>query len=225
MPPIRQTFGRVALLDRSGEAGRGLPTILYSNHVSWWDGYLAFVLEQHWHGEFYLMMEEAQLRRYRFFQRCGCFSVDRQDAREGLRSVQYAADLLSGGAQRTLLIFPQGTITPNDRRPLATYPGVTHVAKRVGAVRCIPMALRLEFLLQQRATAFMRLGPAHVVDGGSARALQAELDARLLQEVDNLRDDVVNGDHASFPTLLRGRRSINVWWDEVRASLSLRRQH
>ncbi len=216
VPPMRRTFDRVALLDGSGAEGRGLPTILYSNHVSWWDGYLAFVLEQHWRGEFYLMMEEAQLRRYRFFQRCGCFSVDRQDAREGLRSVQYAAELLGENAQRTVLIFPQGTITANDRRPLVTYPGIAHIAKRVGAVRCVPMALRLEFGLQQRATAFLRVGPAHVVDGGAPRLVQAELDARLLREVDGLRDDVVYGDPSNYLTLLRGQRSINVWWDEAR---------
>src|SRR5262249_11056728 len=46
------------------------PLIVYLNHPSWWDGYMAFVLNRivlgdHFQG--YLMMEEKELRRYRFF--------------------------------------------------------------------------------------------------------------------------------------------------------------
>src|ERR1043165_8852340 len=56
------------------------PLIVYLNHPSWWDGYMCFllnrvVLRDRFQG--YLMMEEPELRRYRFFAWAGCFSVDR----------------------------------------------------------------------------------------------------------------------------------------------------
>src|SRR5581483_7250754 len=50
------------------------PLIVYLNHPSWWDGYLAFLLNRNvLHGRFqgYAMMEERQLRLYRFFSWSG----------------------------------------------------------------------------------------------------------------------------------------------------------
>ena len=74
------------------------PLIVYMNHPSWWDGYMAFVLNRvvlrsRFQG--FAMMEEAQLRRYRFFSWSGAFSVHRQDARSAMRSVAYIARLLA----------------------------------------------------------------------------------------------------------------------------------
>src|SRR5689334_6980189 len=56
------------------------PLIIYPNHPSWWDGYMSFVLVRRAlrdRFESYLMMEEPELRRYRFFSWAGCFSVER----------------------------------------------------------------------------------------------------------------------------------------------------
>lgn len=216
-PAIRRSFDRVAISAPHGEDWRGLPTIFYSNHVSWWDGWMAFLLfDERWHTEGYLMMEEAQLRRYRFFQRCGCFSVDRQDAREGVRSVIYAADMLRDRPGRGLWIFPQGAIEPNDRRPLRTFAGAAHIARRAGPVRCVPIALRFEFFGEQRPEALIRLGEPHIANGQDVKGLHAEMDRRLLHEVDGLRQDVIAGATTGYQTALAGRTSINVLWDRVR---------
>ena len=219
-PSLRRAFHRVAISAPHGEDWSTLPTIFYANHVSWWDGYMAFFLtDERWHVEGYLMMEEPQLRRYRFFQRCGCFSVDRHDPREGMRSVAYAAQLLQDRPGRVMWIFPQGEIVPNDRRPLVTYAGAAHVARRAAPVRCVPVALRFEFFGEQRPEALIRLGPPHIVDNASAKTLHAEMDRRLLHEVDGLRADVLSGAAASYQTALAGRSSINVLWDRVRGKM------
>ena len=216
-PAIRRAFHRVAISAPHGEDWSGLPTIFYANHVSWWDGYMAFLLfDERWRSEGYLMMEEPQLRRYRFFQRCGCFSVDRHDPREAMRSVGYAAGLLRDHPRRALWIFPQGEIQPNDRRPLVTYAGAAHVARRAGRVRCVPVALRFEFFGEQRPEALIRLGAPHVVEHLDAKSLHAEMDRRLLDEVEGLRADVLSGATARYETALAGRSSINVLWDRLR---------
>ena len=216
-PALRRAFHRVAIAAPDGEDWSHLPTIFYSNHVSWWDGWIAFFLfDERWRMEGYLMMEEPQLRRYRFFQRCGCFSVDRQDAREGMRSVSYAASLLRDRPGRALWIFPEGEIGPNDRRPLRTYAGAAHIARRAGRVRCVPVALRFEFLGEQRPEGFIRIGPAHIVDGGDTKALHTDMDRRLVEQVDRLHADVIAGMTGTYATTLRGRTSVNVWWDRVR---------
>ncbi len=216
-PSLRRTFHRIAIAAPHGEDWHRLPTLFYANHVSWWDGWIAFFLfDERWRMEAYLMMEEPQLRRYRFFQRCGCFSVDRHDAREGMRSVGYAAKLVRDRPGRGLWIFPQGEINPNDRRPLRTYTGAAHIARRAGRVRCVPVALRFEFFGEQRPEALIRVGPAHVVEQGDTRALHAEMDRRLVEQVDQLHADVISGAMTAYTTALPGRTSINVWWDRVR---------
>ena len=220
-PAMRSAFQRVALWSHEPALPRDLPILIYANHPSWWDGYMAFLLaDEHWRCAGYLMMEEAQLARYGFFRYCGVFSVDRHDPREAIRSVAYAATLLKHQPGRVLWIFPQGEITPNDRRPLATYSGAAHIAKRAASVRCIPMALRFEFLGEQRPEALIRLGPSHVVAGDvDVKALHREMDQRLLAEVDQLRDDTINGVTTSYRTILQGRASVNVVWDRVRAAI------
>jgi 1-acyl-sn-glycerol-3-phosphate acyltransferase len=226
-PALSRTFHRVALNPGAPRPRPDSPTLIYSNHPSWWDGYMAFVLtDEVWRCESYLMMEEPQLERYGFFRFCGAFSVDRHDPREGLRSVAYAADLLRQ-PQRVVWIFPQGTITPAAQRPLQTFAGAALIAKRVaqsgGALRCIPMALRFEFGGEQRPEALIRLGEPHTVAGSVVtRILHAEMDARLTATMDQLDGDIVGGAIAAYPTLLHGTPSVNVRWDRARALVGLR---
>lgn len=223
-PALRRMFHRVAL---GGPAPPpwDLPVLLYLNHPSWWDGYMPFLLsDELWRREAFLMMEEPQLRRYGFFRYCGVFSVDRHDPREGMRSVAYAAELLGKHPGRCLWLFPQGELAPNDRRPLHSFAGAAHIAKRAAPVRCVPVALRYEFGAEQRAEAFIRLGRSHIVEAGSnARSLHREMDERLESELDALRTDVLEGRVATYRTILRGRQSVNVVWDRVRERFDPRR--
>jgi hypothetical protein len=201
------------------------PLIIYLNHPSWWDGYMCLLLSRmvlRSRFESFLMMEEPELRRYRFFTWAGCFSVDRQDARSAARSVAYIGRLLAEQRARSLFIFPQGVLTPNDRRPLMLYPGIAHVVRRAGGATLWPVALRYEFRGEQRPEAFIRAGPSHYASGAAnPRALMADLDRRLTMLVDALRDEVTAGDLTSYQTLLHGRAGVNRVFDALRARLPL----
>jgi 1-acyl-sn-glycerol-3-phosphate acyltransferase len=196
------------------------PLIIYSNHPSWWDGYMCFLLTRmvlRGRFEAYLMMEEPQLRRYRFFTWAGCFSVDRDAPRSAARSVAYIGRLLAARRARALAIFPQGAIAPNDRRPLNIYAGVAHVARRAGGATLWPVALRYEFRGEQRPEVFIRAGPAHHAPADvDARALTVEVTRRLTTAADALRDDVTEGRLDEYRVLLRGRAGVNRLWDAVR---------
>jgi chlorobactene lauroyltransferase len=199
------------------------PLIGYLNHPSWWDGYMAFVLNRVLLGdrfERYLMMEEQQLRRYRFFAWSGAFSVHREDARSAMRSVGYIGRLLAERRRRSLWIFPQGEITPNDRRPLAIFSGLAHVARRAGGATLWPVALRYELRGEQRPEVFIRAGPAHHAPADAdARALTGEVGARLTAACDALRDEVNAGDLAGYRVLLSGRPGVNRVFDAARERL------
>jgi chlorobactene lauroyltransferase len=218
---MRRHFNTVRLRQRGrlAEDSGELPILILANHSSWWDGYFAWLVArtigQHDH---YLMMEEANLRRYRFFTWAGCFSVDREHGRAALESISYAAHLLKERPGRAIWIFPQGEIVPNDRRPLHCYPGVGHLLRRIGAARCYPVAIRIEYGGEQRPDAFISIGPVHelcVAADSRPRDLTACLVADLTAELDQLRDDVLAGNPAGFVTLLYGRRSMNRLYDAM----------
>jgi 1-acyl-sn-glycerol-3-phosphate acyltransferase len=215
-------FDRVWLKVEGSLPAEG-PLIFYLNHPSWWDGYMAFVLNRVAlcdRFQSYLMAEEKQLRRYRFFAWSGAFSVDRQDARSATRSVAYISRILRERRDRALLIFPQGEITPNDRRPLMTFPGVAWIARRAGGATLWPVALRYEFRGEQRPEAFIRAGPAHHVSANAdARRLTVEVGQRLTTACDALRDEVTEGRLDEYRVLLRGRSGVNRVFDAVRGLL------
>jgi 1-acyl-sn-glycerol-3-phosphate acyltransferase len=75
------------------------PMVFYMNHPGWWDGYMAFLLDKivlRERFESYIMMEEKQLRAYRFFTLCGAFSVDRRRPGEAERSFGAILDPTAG---------------------------------------------------------------------------------------------------------------------------------
>lgn len=209
-----------------------LPTIFYVNHSAWWDGHLCMALARFGlHCEPYLMMEEKNLARYRFFTWAGAFGVDRDDVRAALASLDYAAGLLRPSPRSKLLpgmfVFPQGTITPNDLRPLRLYSGAARLALRVAAhqpIRLVPVALRYEFLQEQRPEAFISVGPGIVVgdtgdQGGSSlptpKILTTALTTALTAELDALHNDVTAEQFTGFATVLRGSRGIDRIFDQA----------
>jgi 1-acyl-sn-glycerol-3-phosphate acyltransferase len=197
------------------------PVLLYLNHSSWWDGYLMYVIHRVVLGgrfDAHLLMEERQLRAYRFFTWSGAFSINRHNLAETRRSIAYAAGLLRGGRRpRALFVFPQGKIVPADRRPLVTYPGVARIAAMAGDVALCPVALRYEFLGQQWPHAFISIGPVHrAANPADVEGTLAELTARLTAACDELRDDVIAMRLDRFRPLLRGRRGIDQTFDAFR---------
>lgn len=218
---LRSSFDRVWLQTHGPlpEPADG-PLLLYLNHSSWWDGYLMYVIHRVvLRGRFdaHLLMEERQLRAYRFFTWSGAFSINRHDPEDVARSQAYAANLLRGGARpRALFIFPQGKIVPQERRPLVTYPGVARIIALAGPLTLCPVALRYEFLGQQWPHAFIRLGPAHrAANPDDIEGTLAEVTARLTAACDALRDDVVGGGLDAYTPILRGRRGIDQTFDAL----------
>lgn len=200
------------------------PLILYLNHSSWWDGYLAYVIHRMvLRGRFdtHLLMEERQLRAYRFFTWSGAFSINRHDPKETWRSLRYAARLLRGGERpRALFIFPQGEILPADRRPLVILPGIARIVAFAGPITLCPVALRYEFLGQQWPHAFIRIGPAHrVADPKDSRGTLAEVTARLTAACDALREDLLELRLERFRPLLQGRSGADQRFDAWRRLL------
>lgn len=189
------------------------PIIFYSNHSSWWDGYLAHVVSKQVYGlEGYLMMDVRQLRKFFFFSWAGCFSVNQENARSALYSINYISQELKQKSGRTLWIYPQGYILPQERRPLDFHSGLAYVIKQVGACYVYPVALRYEFLQEQYPEAFMDVGKAIFFDGNNkieVKAVTANLETKLAEQMDLLRESISRQETQDFVTIIRGKGSTN----------------
>lgn len=197
------------------------PIIFFANHSNWWDGLIAFHLSYDLLKlDAYLMMMARQLRKYYFFKMIGAFSVDRESAISAYRSLQYAEKLLKteSNKQRALWIFPQGEMLPNDIRPLTFLRGLAWLVERVPQAQLIAVTFRYEFLNEQRPEVFLSFqGPITIneQERRDSRALTADLQARLTDQLDRLKDQVVYQRLAGFTPILPGSTSLNIMYERA----------
>lgn len=208
---------RVGGLEHLAEVDRSRPLIITPNHSCWWDGLIAFYLSrQVLRRESYLMMEERQMARYRFFRWIGAFSVVRENPREAVRSLRYAETLLHS-PHRALWMYPQGAMFPNDTRPLTLYQGVGRLASRLEDVQILPAAHRYEFLMEQRPVALTLFGSViRISQPVDHRDVTAHLQGIMTELLDQLRCSIPGGTLNGFATVFEGRASTNRLYDLAR---------
>lgn len=212
---LKKHFYAIHLTGENSFSGidSALPVILYANHSNWWDGFIAYYLTNRLlKKDDYLMMDIKQMKKYSFFKYIGVFSVDRNVPAEAVRSVNYAGELLKGSA-RYLWIFPQGDMTPQDRRPLKFFSGISKLAEKTGGVNIVPVCFRYEYLKEQRPEVFISIGKPELFTGRSEGDFTEHLRSTLEAQLNKLRDDVTAGNLEEFTTIFRGKDSRNKTFD------------
>ena len=224
---LRRGFARVRVGGAPWPASDA-PTIAFLNHSAWWDPILALFLSHDlFRRDGYGLMEGAQLLRYPFFRRVGCFGTTTESF-EDVRAVSaHAAALLRGGRRRTLWIFPQGALLPA-RAPIVFRSGAARFALAVPEARAIPIAVRYELRREQRPEVFVRIGepvaretapregvPRESPARESAAALRRRLEHRLRQELATLDAELERPEPPRYRTVLEGRSSISVLYDRT----------
>lgn len=183
---LRATFGKLYVQCEGDVSG----ALLVGNHSSWWDGLVLFELERasvvpH----LYTMMAEEGLRRVPIFRWIGAFSIRPDDARDVMRSLAYAGQLLHEG--KTVVLFPQGEERHLELRPLGFLPGAAMLAKRQKRVRVAPFAFYYTVRNERKLEAWVRIGKPvemEVRDVGKATEMLEQAVTSLL---DALKVDVV----------------------------------
>jgi len=171
------------------------PLIIYCNHSSWWDGLIAFQISRETGSDGFVMMEEQQLKRLFLFRRLGAFSVIREKPREALRSIDYAAKLLTENSKRTLWIFPQGEILPNDLRPIKFYNGLTKIIQKVGNCSVASLSIRYEFLGEFKPRVFVKIDEPELLfaeAGFNIKQLTEKLTENLTGNLNSLKSDIID---------------------------------
>jgi 1-acyl-sn-glycerol-3-phosphate acyltransferase len=225
---LRRAFARVWVGGAPWPEGAG-PVIAFANHSAWWDPVLALFLSHDvFRRDGYGLMEGAQLLRYPFFRRIGCFGATGDHPAEDARGLAlYAARLLRhaepGARPRTLWIFPQGALLPA-RVPLAFRSGLARFSRAVPGAVLLPIAARYELRAAQRPECFVRVGsPVHAAARGESPArLTRRLEHRLREELDRLDADLTADHPAGYRVVLAGRGSLSDFYDHTMGRLRRR---
>ncbi len=182
------------------------PQIIYANHSSWWDGLVLFEICRRANCDFYVMMEEKQLKNLPLFRKLGAFSVVRESPREAVKSINYAVKILAESPSKTLLIFPQGEIQPNDLRPLNFFEGLSRIIEKTGERSVFPIAIRYEFLSEYKPEIFVKIGEPQMFDDEklpTSKALTPFLKENLTADLDELKIAITTKNLDNFINLFQ----------------------
>lgn len=186
---MKRHFHHFHLFGEIPRTENALPLLLVPNHSSWWDGFFVHLLNrQIFQRRPYIMMLERELKKYHFFSRVGAFSIDPENAKKTLASLQYAVSVMKSKQDKPPLmcLFPQGELTPWGKRPLSFKSGIEWlISKYDGKVNLLPVGTRSEFLGKQHAEVFFMFGKNQIVDKRDfpgITALESQLES-LLEDI------------------------------------------
>lgn len=192
---------RVSGLEFLKNKDENFPSIFYANHSSWWDGLAVLEFLRKFNFENYVMMEETQLKKLFLFRKLGAFSVARENPRQAAASVNYAVNLLKENSNRTLLIFPQGEILPNDIRPLRFYQGLARIVEKVGSCHTVPVALRYEFTGNFKPEIFVKINEPEKFEADkkfNPRSVTESFEEKLTESLEILKQDILSAKTAAY---------------------------
>lgn len=215
---LRRRFHAIRFLAADPEAwSAGGPLLVAANHTNWWDGFVAwFVTESLGGRRFGILQEEAHLRRYPWFRRCGVIGIDLRGGAAAIGGLRRARRFL-GHANSALWIFPGGRLS-RPGAPVAARPGTGFLAGPAGA-RVLPAAVHYEWFDQSRPTVLVRFGRC-LDSSPNGAGPEAESVGRAIEDGERLLDEaVVAGEAGRWRPLMRPGRSINEWWDDLRRSV------
>lgn len=194
---------KISGLSYPADKEKEIPSIIYANHSSWWDGLLAFEISRAAQLDSFVMMEEKQLKKLFPFKYLGAFSVVRENPREAVKSINYAGKLLKENPDGSLWIFPQGEILPNDIRPLNFYNGMSRITEKIENCLVFPAAFRYEFSGEFKPEIFVKIGkPKKINSKIDSRKQTASFEIHLTQILDEMKSDIFTKNLSDYRNII-----------------------
>jgi 1-acyl-sn-glycerol-3-phosphate acyltransferase len=194
------------------------PVLLFCNHTNWWDGLMLYLLTRQIRKACYCMMEEQQLKHYRFFAWLGAFSVDLSSPIRSAASLRYAQRLLQK-EDTAIFIFPQGRISrPNE--PIQARPGTDYLAKTATRSVLIPVAMSYGFFREDRPNVLIEIGAAFPSIECTEGRIERECNAMAARAAAALAAQDLTG----FTPLFLPRLALNKRWEWIKLLVSGRRR-
>lgn len=133
--------------------------IVTPNHFSWWDGFFIYWTNKKlFNRKLYVLMLEEQLKRYWFFKKLGCYSIDLNDNRKMFVTLKYTMDLLLK-PNNLVTIYPQGEIQAYDEKNIVLKGGLDFIAKKSALdFQILPIAIRIHYTNERLPIVYARFG-------------------------------------------------------------------
>ncbi|MFD1887452.1 lysophospholipid acyltransferase family protein [Paenibacillus wenxiniae] len=217
---LRRQFHSFMMSGELDTVPAGQPAVYMMNHSSWWDGLLVYhAFKRTSSASHYMMMEERQLERYRFFSKMGAFSINKNSPADIRQSMRYAGQLLEQGQR--VWIFPQGEIRHVETRPLAFRSGISLLLRQSSLhIPVIPVTLYYGLFQHSRLQAGLMIGQPITEDWRalSADACSQLLEQRLTVQLDEQRANMIEakGQLPQGRDLIPHRRSTDEKYDQYR---------
>ncbi len=194
------------------------PVVLLPNHNTWWDGFFAYLTSRDiFNLPIYLMMTEEQLQNYPFFSRVGAYSINLKQKKQMLSSLKYTTDLLNTGKRKLVCVFPQGELKPYNPAAISYKRGIRWIGEKLQRkINIIPLAIRIEFLDQQRPQVFLLPGKNIIADAASFPDT-AHLEAVHQDLLYTLENDIRSG--TQYTPLLEGKNSVHESYSKIARSI------
>ena len=223
---LRRYFARhFDAIRLSGEEGLATigdePLVIYTNHPSWWDPILFMLLSQEVFPDrtAYGPMDSAALEKYGFLTKLGVFGVEQGTRAGAVQFLRMGESLLKRDGA-TLWITAEGHFTDPRRRPVDLRPGLSHLVRRVGNVRAIPLAVEYTFWNERLPEILVRFGDAVDFTASERSKPVTEITERLNRKLESTLDELeslaLERDPSLFHTLLLGRSGIGGIYDSWR---------
>ena len=202
LPLLRRSFSH--LLGYGIRKVPEKPVIFIANHSSWWDGLLFFFLNHTvWKHDIHMMMHEKNLRKYIFFRYLGAFSIDKQNPKDIIRSLQYAEKLLAEG--KSVVLFPQGDEYHQEIRPLAFSTGIGYLVEKHPDVPVVQITFYYSFRHDQKPEVWIRQSSPLSIEkiaGTSRKERTAFLQDTVTAQLDALKKEAIAENVSEFNDLL-----------------------
>lgn len=190
---------------------QNVPLVFCVNHSNWWDAALVCWLTDYLKLNAYCLMEEKQVREHKFFKRIGAIPIIREDPRQSIKTLNYAADLIRD-SNKALWIFPQGEIISNEKLPLIFYNGVSYLIEKLKRVILISTHLEYRFTSEQRPEIYVNFFDKTVFENTvniNRKDFSACLVKKFEKEINIFKDLFLSKDLNDYKTILKGKISID----------------
>jgi len=203
-------------------ANVNVPTVVYSNHASWWDPLVGLLLAREcFPGRpVFVPMDAAALKGYGFFKRLGAFGVEQGTRRGAVQFLRTARRVLQQ-PQNVLWLTPQSRFADVRERPVSFKTGIGHLPNQLPRLCFLPVAIEYVFWEERLPEVLVRFGEPYETCPDQVQldpAVWTEFFARRLADAqDALAAEARQRDREKFRCLMHGNAGVGVVYDRWRA--------
>lgn len=206
---LKKTFHQISLTRSSLHPNRIPDSSLFLiNHSSWWDPLMLFYLNEVWlKKDGIAMMDQNGLERFPFFRKLGAYSINAEDRRDILNSLQYTIQKLDQGT--SVFLFPQGKETHIEQRPLRFMHGASYIQEKSSKTSIVPISFFHHFFHHQRPEWFIHIGePLSNHSDLSKKERTFFFETRMTAQLDDLKETAMQQNEDDFVSLLQGNPGV-----------------